>query len=69
MLVVDVVPVTSGLFVVPDRTVEVVLLANAVVVEVDEVVEVDAAVVTVVLVVVGPRSANRMSYGLVPPVS
>ena len=48
VLVTDVVPVTTGLFVITDRTVEV-LLANVDVVEVDEVVdvEVDEAVVTV----------------------
>lgn len=50
VLVTDVVPVTTGLFVIAGRTVEVVLLANVVVVEVDEVVvvEVDEVVVTVV---------------------
>ena len=50
VLVTDVVPVTTRLFVISDRTVEVLLLANVVVVEVDDVVvvEVDEVVLTVV---------------------
>jgi len=49
VLVTDVVPVTTGLFVIVDRVVEPVTVENVVVVEVDEVVnvEVDEAVVTV----------------------
>ena len=42
VLVTDLVPVTTGLFVIANRTVEVVLLANVVVVEVNEVVDVEA---------------------------
>ena len=53
VLVVDAVPTTTALFVITDRTVEVVLLANVVMVEVNEVVDVDVdeAVVTVKLCV------------------
>jgi len=51
VLVVDVVPVTTGLLVIEDKVVEVVVVGNVVVVEVDEVVEVEADDVVVTVVV------------------
>jgi len=55
VLVTAVVPVTTGLLVIAGRTVEVVLLANVIVVEVSEVVDVgaDEVVVTVKVCVGG----------------
>jgi hypothetical protein len=50
VLVTDVVPATTGLFVISDRVVEVVPVANVVVVEVDEVVDVEADEVVVTVV-------------------
>ena len=70
VLVVDVVPVTTGLFVVAGCTTVRVLLANVVVVEADEVVdvEVDEAVVTVkVEGTAGSRAkATRADSALAP---
>ena len=51
VLVVDVVPVTTGLLVIEDKVVEVVVVGNVVVVEADEVVEVEADDVVVTVVV------------------
>ena len=57
VLVTDVVPVTTRLFVISDRTVEVLLLANVDVLEVDAVVDVEAN--EVVLTVVQQSRLNR----------
>jgi hypothetical protein len=73
VLVVDVVPVTSGLFVIADNVVDSVLVAKVVVVEVDEVVNVEDEVKEDVLVdavvTFERKRAKRILYGNVLPVS